>query len=100
MSSTTFQKEAEFRDRKQHAVKRAAAALAKAAERLRVAMDAYEREVAAHEERGDGFFSGEYHKARKEAVLAQKYHRAKLAALSTAEAEASAATLEAEGRES
>lgn len=94
MSTATWQKTAEFRDRKLHAVKRAEAALEKASERLRAAMDAYDREVSAHEERGDGFFSGEYHKARKEAVLAQKYHRAKATALSTARAEAEAPTFD------
>lgn len=82
-----------FEERKARTVEKAQAALTKAEDRLRVALDEYDREVARHEERGDGFFSTSYLVTRREAVLAQKFCEAKRSALVTARAEMEAARL-------
>jgi len=82
-----------FEDRKARNVEKADAALAKAESRLETAMEKYDREVAIHEERGDGFFSTSYLLARREAVLARKFTEAKRSALATARAELAAARL-------
>lgn len=83
----------EFAARRAAKVTAAEAALRKAEERHSEAMAEYEREVERHEERGDGFFSVEYHVKRAAAVRAAKWLRTKASALATAQAEAAAATL-------
>lgn len=81
---------AAFIERKQAAVLKAERALSAATDRLATALREYDDEVARHQERGDGFFSSSYLARRREAVLARKFHDAKVSALNTARAEAAA----------
>lgn len=89
----THSTSADFEAQRVRAVEKAERAFAKAEERLAKALDEYDRAVAAHEERGDGFFPESYLDARREAVLARKFQEAKRSALSTARAQMSAARL-------
>ncbi len=84
---------AAFAQLKARAAEKAERAFARAEERLAQALKGYDREVAAHEKRGDGFFPESYIVARREAVLARKFHESKRAALATARAEMTAETL-------
>ncbi|MDR6142069.1 DNA (cytosine-5)-methyltransferase 1 [Microbacterium foliorum] len=82
-----------FAQLKARAAEKAERAFARAEERLAQALEKYEREVAAHEKRGDGFFPESYIIARREAVLARKFHESKRSALATARAQMTAETL-------
>ncbi len=89
----THSTSAEFEAQRVRAVDKAERAFAKAEERLARALEEYDRAVAAHEQRGDGFFPETYLAARREAVLARKFQVSKRAALATARAQMSAARL-------
>lgn len=86
-----------YAEKKATAAAKAEVSLAAAADRLSRALEAYDREVEVHEERGDGFFSSAYLTARREAVLARKHHETRSSALATARAEAEAPTLALDG---